>query len=694
MCGPLGGTVSNITVGALNSKQRETRVTWRTPVHRISVATTTVVSGLVLIGHFGGIDWLTNVYPDSPRTAATTAFLFIAIAASTGLAWRARQRRSLRWVSPVLAGMTATTGIVLLVAWVSGNALNTATILHAPEELAAHLEASYRPATASPLTLLGIISLGVSVILTTRKAAAAAQFCALGALAISLTTAAGYLMGSRSIYSNPPAFALAGFPEFILFLSATTAIVAVNGDRGITADVSDNHLGGRIARRVLPAVLIVPIVIGWLQLVGQDLNFYGADFGLSLMIASHAITLGAVVLIGTRWLNKVDRERTLAEAESLERAYRFSDILENAAEGILTCNSARKITTANSRAELVFQQHNLVGMNIQEVIPNGLEALRELEESSYESGSKTNLRMVGETSSGRLFPIEASIAMRHFSGERTFTLIFRDVSQQVRAESRIRALNERLEEQIKERTEQLNRTAGDLEAFSYRVSHELRAPLRAMSGFARIVTDDFGSKLPPDARHYLNRIQENAAFMAEMIDGLLEFSRIDRIARSQSDLDLASLIEGEIDRIRPTLARRAVDFKIGEMPSCNGDPVLMQRVIANLLANAVKFTKDCDPAVIEAGFDEELAAYFIRDNGVGFDSARAGKLFEVFQRLHPRDSYSGSGIGLALARRIVEKHGGSIWAKAKPNHGATFYFTVDEGNHLIQSELSRTGISA
>lgn len=215
-----------------------------------------------------------------------------------------------------------------------------------------------------------------------------------------------------------------------------------------------------------------------------------------------------------------------------------------------------------------------------------------------------------------------------------------------------------------------------------------------MSGFARIITDDFSDELPPEAHHYLNRIQANAAHMAELIDGLLEFSKIDRIAASRHDLNLTTLIEEEIDLIRQAIDGRAVDFRLGEMPSCSGDPVLMRRVIANLLSNAVKFTEDCNPAVIEAGFDEDLAAYFISDNGVGFDDARAGKLFEVFQRLHSRDKFPGAGIGLALTRRIVEKHGGSIWAKSKPHRGATFYFSIGEGTRLIQSEATPAGVSA
>lgn len=686
--------MGNIEVAITNSDRGDDRLSWRAPVFRYSVAISTVIACLVLVGHFAGIEWLTTLYPAGAPTSITVAFLVLALEASTGLAWHGRHRPNLRRASFVVAGLVVAAGIVMFAAGEIRDLPSSAGIPRSPDEIAAQLDVAAMPAGTSPLALLGITALGLSVILTSKKTAAFAQILVFAAAAMTLSAAVGYLLGSSSIYSSMPTFAIIGFPTVIMFFSASAAIIAANGDRAVTAEVSSGLVGGRLARRVLPAVLIAPIVIGWLRVFGQNLNLYGTAFGISLMVTSLVVTLGAMLLVGTIWLNKVDRERTQAEAESIERASRIADILEGAAEGVVTINSNGVITMANPRAKLAFARDDLMDVKIKDLIPSGLEALDVLDGSSSRTGFKRDLRMVGETSSGRLFPIEASLSKRVIRGETTFTLIFRDVSERVRAENRIRALNERLEGQVRRRTEQLNRTAGDLEAFSYSVSHDLRAPLRAMSGFARIIADDFGGDLQPEARHYLDRIQANAAHMSNLIDGLLEFSKIDRVAASRHDVDLARLVQEEIELLEPAIDGRAVNFEVAEMPSCNADPVLMRRVVANLLSNALKFTEGCDPAKIAIGFDEDLAAYFISDNGVGFDDQRADKLFEVFQRLHSRDKFPGAGIGLALTRRIVEKHGGSIWAKSQPHRGATFYFSVDEGKPANQTQVARAGVDA
>lgn len=661
---------------------------------RFAIGTTTVTACMVLVGHFAGIEGATKFYPSGRKTTAATAALFLAIAASIGLIWHGREHPILKRTGIALAGIAIIASLAILMFGGAEGLSSSAVLPGLPGEAAVQADRAATGGATAPLTTLGLIALGIAVILTAEKAAVIAQLFAVSALAMALLAGVGYLLGSKWIYENLPPFAVLGFPTVVMFFAASAALIAASGDRGFAGEVASDLVGGRVARRVLPAVLLAPLVIGWLRVLGQELDLYETGFGLSLMVVALIVTSGLIVIVGAFWLNKVDSERTMAEAESVDRASRISDILEGAAEGIITLGSAHTISMANPRAKLAFGRDDLIGMNIGEIIPSGLEALNDLDRATSRSGFKKDLRMVGETSSGRLFPIEASVTKRPHNGETTFTLIFRDVSERVRAENRIRALNDRLEDQIKKRTEQLNRTAGDLEAFSYSVSHDLRAPLRAMSGFARIITDDFGSDLPPEAQHYLNRIQSNATHMAELIDGLLEFSKIDRIAASRDHLDLASLIQEEIDLIRPAIDGRVVEFRISEMPPCNGDPVLMRRVIANLLSNAVKFTEECNPAVIEAGFSEDLAAYFISDNGVGFDDERAGKLFEVFQRLHSRDKFPGAGIGLALTRRIVEKHGGSIWAKSKPHRGATFYFSVDEGRRLIQPEVTRAEVSA
>ena len=253
-----------------------------------------------------------------------------------------------------------------------------------------------------------------------------------------------------------------------------------------------------------------------------------------------------------------------------------------------------------------------------------------------------------------------------------------DVTTQKRAEDQVRRLNEELERRVVDRTAQLEAANKELEAFSYSVSHDLRAPLRAVNGFAGIVLEEFGPQLNGDGRRYLERIRNGGRQMGMLIDDLLAFSRLGRQPMSSQTFDSAQLVQAALDELAPQRERPQIEINIGQLPVGRGDPALVKQVWVNLISNAIKYTRDRAPAVIEIGcevkHDERI--YFVRDNGAGFDMQYAHKLFGVFHRLHRADEFEGTGVGLAIVQRIVNRHGGRVWADAKLNHGATFYFTL------------------
>ena len=251
----------------------------------------------------------------------------------------------------------------------------------------------------------------------------------------------------------------------------------------------------------------------------------------------------------------------------------------------------------------------------------------------------------------------------------------RDVTQSKKSEETMRRLNEELEARTK-KLEEINK---ELEAFTYSVSHDLRAPLRHVDGFSRLLLEEYGEKLGPEGKRMLERVRQGTQNMGELVDDLLNLSRVSRREVNPLVTDLNTILEEVLTELKPTLQGRQVEFRAGQLPFAQCDPGLIRQVFANLLSNAIKFTRPRERAVIEVGQsqDDGRSAVFVRDNGVGFSMKYADKLFGVFQRLHRAEDFEGTGVGLATVQRIIEKHGGRIWVDAEIDKGATFYFTLE-----------------
>jgi PAS domain S-box-containing protein len=258
-------------------------------------------------------------------------------------------------------------------------------------------------------------------------------------------------------------------------------------------------------------------------------------------------------------------------------------------------------------------------------------------------------------------------------------LAFRDITRRRADELEIRKLNDELETRIAKRTQQLEATNDELEAFSYSVSHDLRTPLRHIAGFARILVNDFAPAMATEAREHLQRIEDAVRRMGLLVDALLQMAVLRRrpLRRSHSELnpivdEVVAMLQGECDG-------REVEWRIATLPALDCDPILMAQVFQNLLGNALKYSRGRARAVIEVDSIQQPGKpviIFVRDNGAGFNLQYAEKLFGVFQRFHPDSEFEGTGVGLATVHRIIQKHGGMIWAEAEPDHGATFYFAL------------------
>ncbi|MEO6801993.1 MAG: CHASE3 domain-containing protein [Granulicella sp.] len=276
------------------------------------------------------------------------------------------------------------------------------------------------------------------------------------------------------------------------------------------------------------------------------------------------------------------------------------------------------------------------------------------------------------------------LMFRYFVRERDLRLVSEETAERLavsQAEieakaAEIQALNVTLEERVRLRTAELETTNRELEAFSYSVSHDLRAPLRTIDGFSLALEEDYAAAVDAAGKDYIRRVRGAVQRMGELIDALLQLSRITRAAITREEVDLSAMASVIAAELQEQNRERAITFHIEEGLTANADPGLLQVALENLLGNAVKFSAKVPNAIIEFGWDEEKKGWFVRDNGAGFDMHYAEKLFNAFNRLHGDKDFKGSGIGLATVARVVRRHHGAIWADSVIDHGATFWFTL------------------
>ena len=250
---------------------------------------------------------------------------------------------------------------------------------------------------------------------------------------------------------------------------------------------------------------------------------------------------------------------------------------------------------------------------------------------------------------------------------------------QGRLYERVKRQAEDLEVRVRERTSELQAANKELDSFSYSVSHDLPAPLRALDGYTRILEEDHAGRLDAEARRLLGVVRASSRQMTQLIDGLLDFSRLGRAPLKKQPVPLNDLVNQVLEELRPACAGRRIEFALGELGTAEADPVLLKQVLANLIGNAVKYSRGKDPALVEVGHRAQSGkgtCWYVKDNGAGFDMRYYEKLFGVFQRLHSADEFEGTGVGLAIVQRVVARHGGRVWAESKADEGATFYFTL------------------
>jgi PAS domain S-box-containing protein len=366
--------------------------------------------------------------------------------------------------------------------------------------------------------------------------------------------------------------------------------------------------------------------------------------------------------------------RIIAQEEVRRKNEQIETILDSITDGFIALDNDFCYTYVNKRMGEILHRdpEELLGKYIWSEFPDAVNSL------SYKAFNKAVVKkqyvVVEDYYEPLLLWQESHIYPSPGGG---LSVFIRDISARKKAQQQINQLNENLEKKVVERTAQLEAANKELESFSYSVSHDLRAPLRAVNGYAMMLKEEFQDKLGEEGDRVINTIMTNARLMGQLIDDLLAFSRMGRKAMVIMQLDMDALVKV---CLREVLQNQPKDYKVKvhKLPPCGGDINLLRQVLLNLIGNAVKYSSKSEHPVIEIGStkDGDKRVYFIKDNGVGFDMKYSNKLFGVFQRLHSAQEFEGTGVGLALSKRIIVKHGGTIWAESAVGQGATFYFSM------------------
>ena len=362
---------------------------------------------------------------------------------------------------------------------------------------------------------------------------------------------------------------------------------------------------------------------------------------------------------------------------------RYAAIIGSSDDAIISKTLDGIITSWNLGAERLFgyKPHETVGAPISMLIPSE-RAAEELEiMARLQRGERVeHFETTRVCKDGKHIDVSVSISpITDGSGKIIgASKIARDITERKRAQEEIRQLNAGLEQRVMQRTAQLEVAVKEIEAFSYTVAHDLRAPIRAMDGYAHILLEDYGEKLDEEGRRSLQVIHSEAKRMGALIDDLLAFSRLSRQSMVSSDVDMTVLAKSVFDSLAVLEHDRKLELALHPLPVIQGEPVMLRQVWVNLLSNAIKFTQGREVAEIEIGAENGAGEqiYYVKDNGAGFDMRFVGKLFGVFQRLHTEKEFPGTGVGLAIVQRIITRHGGRVWAEGKINEGATIYFAI------------------
>jgi PAS domain S-box-containing protein len=759
-----------------------------------------LAGALVLAGWALDITVLKSISSGFVSMKPNVALAFVLAGATLHVLSTGHANGHLRFVALASAFAVALVGMLTLSEYLYGWNLNVDGLLFS--EPAGALGTS-APARMAPTSALSLFLIGVSLlVLDVRRCYPLAQLLTLVAALVSLTAFIGYVYGVGSLYGGGSSTAMA-LHSSLCFLLLSSGILLTRQDHGLLAIVTSDAAGGVMARRLLPAAILIPLLLGWVTVLDEEAGLHGPAFGVFLVVIWSIVSFAALTWWNSGSLYRLDVERQraqdeltkgeaqLAEAQRIARvgsaewdiatnAVTWSDemfrtfgyepgevqpgyevflqrvhpddrdaveqniaqtlrggepfafdyriirpdgavrmahgegkvvrdeggepvrllgtsqditerkqieyalrqnemrtrsIIDTANDAFVAIDAADVIKDWNPQAELTFgwTREEAMGRNLAEtIIPPAhreahLEGLHRYVLTG--EGPMLNRRVELEAlhQDGHRFPVEMTISPIRWGRSHIFSAFVRDITER-----------KQVEEALARQTRELTRINSELEDFTHSVSHDLKEPLRGIEAFAGFIGEDYADKLDEQGQRYVKVLRESAVRMKDLIDDLLQLSRIGRTRLEQAPVGMSSLVQDVSLELSFALQEKRVELRIDpDLPTVPCDRARMREVFKNLISNAVKYNDKPQPKIeIGCRSDNGAFTFAVRDNGIGIAPEYHEKIFKIFQRLHHREEYEGTGVGLAICKKVVEAHGGRIWVESAPGEGTTFLFTM------------------
>ena len=647
---------------------------------RVAAAFSIVVGGAVFAGWVFRIETLKAILPGQVAMKANASVAFVAcgvslwcLAAESASGLRRKAGRGFA----LLAGLI---GLLTLSECIFGCNLGIDLLLF-PEKAGAI--GTFSPGRMAPLAAMNFVLLSLALLLLnfeTRRGLRPAQILVLPAAAAAILACHEYLFGLHTFYgiASVTRMAVHGAVAFTLLCAG---ILCARPGRGLMKVAVSETQGGSMWRRLLPMAIVVPALLGWLRLQAERAGYVGIEMGVALFATATAAMIAGVIWWYAKSLDTTDRKRRTAE-EQVQRASSYArSLLEASLDPLVTISRKGKITDVNTATEQFTStcREQLIGSDFSEYFTEP-EKARQGYQQAFEQGTVRDYPLAICDKAGRTTEVLYNATVyKNPAGEiEGVFAAARDISERRRFFE-----------------EELERSNAELQQFAYVASHDLQEPLRMVASYTQLLAQRYLGKLDSDADEFIGFAVDGAKRMQNLIEDLLAYSRVGTREKEPRRCESEQLARSALKNLSVAVEESGASIEIAELPEIKGDALQLETVFQNLIANAIKFRDEGKPCVIQISARQEGQnwVFCVKDNGIGIEPRHFERIFQVFQRLCTREEYPGNGIGLAICKKIVERHHGRIWLESQAGAGTTFYFTLPVTAAEIQEEVTSVGIA-